>query len=60
MNLSIPEIRVGPPMRCEGLAVFPLYSERNSSPKAILPTSSPTRRWRRGRASSGRCRKRAP
>ncbi len=30
MNLSIPEIRVDPPMCCEGLAVFPLYSERLS------------------------------
>jgi hypothetical protein len=27
MNLSVPEVRVGEPMRCEGLAVFPLYSE---------------------------------
>ena len=30
MNLPIPEIRVGPPMCCEGLAVFPLYAERCS------------------------------
>ena len=29
MNLSFPEVRVGEPMRCDGLTVFPLYAERS-------------------------------
>ena len=38
MNLPIPEIRVGPPMCCEGLAVFPLYAGRSSlfAPEYVL------------------------
>ena len=37
MNLSMPEVRVGEPMRCDGLTVFPLYSERSLfSPDYIL------------------------
>ncbi len=33
MNLSIPEIRVDPPMCCEGISLFPLFSDRGVFPE---------------------------
>ena len=52
MKLSIPDIRVDPPMCCEGLAIFPLYAERGYSPKAI-PSTASSSSPRRRRTSTG-------